>query len=79
MKKHKLQTINNKRNLAYSIDARYSGLYVWFGSFIFRLGGVTADDSYQYVLGRSWGLCIIITWRFCFCFPSIKPFKKLES
>jgi hypothetical protein len=79
MKKHKLQTINNKRDLAFSIDALYPGLYVWFKDFTFKLGGVMAGNEYNFVMGRDWGFAIIITYNIYFIFPSLKQFKRINN
>jgi hypothetical protein len=79
MKQHKLHVINNKRNLAFSIDCLYSGIYVWFNDFTFRLGGVNASNEYNFVMGRDWGFALIITYNIYFIFPSLKQFKRINS
>lgn len=78
MNKHKLHVINSKRHLAFSIDALYPGLYVWFKDFTFRLGGIKSDNQYSFIMGRDWGFAIIISYKLYFCFPSIKQFKRIK-
>jgi hypothetical protein len=79
MKKHKSQIIDNKRDLAFSIDALYPGLYIWFKDFTFRFGGVEAGNEYNFVMGTSWGFCIVITYNIYFCLPRLKRFKRIEK
>lgn len=76
----KQQTIiNNKRHLAFSIDALYPGLYIWFKDFTFKLGGVEAGNEYNFVMGTNWGFCIVITYNIYFCLPSLKRFKRIKN
>jgi hypothetical protein len=79
MNKYKSQIINSKRDLAFSIDALYSGVYVWFKDFIFKLGGVEAGNEYNFVMGRNWGFAIIINYNIYFIFPSLKEFKRINN
>ena len=53
MNNKQLRIINNKRDLAFSIDALFPGLYIWFKEFTFRLGGVPAGNEYNFVMGRN--------------------------
>jgi uncharacterized protein YfaP (DUF2135 family) len=35
------------RAIAYSMDVLIPGLYVWWGSFVLRIGGTTPDDQFD--------------------------------
>ena len=79
MNNKQLRIINNKRDLAFSIDALFPGLYIWFKEFTFRLGGVPAGNEYNFVMGRNCGFCIVITYDMWFCLPGLKQFKRINK
>ena len=79
MNRYRLKIINAKRHLAFSIDALYPGFYVWFKDFTLRVGGLKAGNEYHFVMGRSWGFAIIITYNMYFIFPNLKQFKRINN
>lgn len=46
--------------IAYSMDVLIPGLYIWFGSFCFRLGGSEAEESYPGIIHSFAGLGLVL-------------------
>ncbi|XWK86257.1 MAG: hypothetical protein U7127_18795 [Phormidium sp.] len=49
-----------KRAIAYSMDALVPGIYAWFGSWNFRLGGSRAEKSYPGTIHSFAGLALVL-------------------
>ncbi|WP_236739075.1 hypothetical protein [[Phormidium ambiguum] IAM M-71] len=50
----------NKRAIAYSMDALVPGIYFWFGSWNLRLGGSRAEISYPGTVHSFAGLALVL-------------------
>lgn len=51
---------DNKRAIAYSMDALVPGIYFWFGSWNLRLGGSRAEISYPGTVHSFAGLALVL-------------------
>lgn len=49
-----------KRAIAYSMDALVPGIYFWFGSWNFRIGGSRAERSYPGTIHSFTGLALVL-------------------
>lgn len=51
---------DNKKAIAYSMDALVPGIYFWFGSWNLRLGGSRAEISYPGTVHSFAGLALVL-------------------
>ncbi len=49
-----------KKAIAYSTDALIPGFYLWLGSFLFRIGGSEAEDSYPGIIHSKYGAALVL-------------------
>ncbi|NEP02615.1 MAG: hypothetical protein F6K58_28995 [Symploca sp. SIO2E9] len=50
----------NLRAIAYSMDALIPGLYLWIGSFSFRIGGVPPEENYPGTIHDFAGFALVL-------------------
>lgn len=50
---------NARKALAYSLDALIPGFYLWVGSWVLRMGGSEAEESYSGSVHSSLGIAVI--------------------
>ncbi|MFM6897170.1 MAG: hypothetical protein ACKPKF_07680 [Microcystis panniformis] len=48
------------KDIAYSMDALIPGLYIWLGSFCWRLGGSDAEESYPGIIHSFAGISLVL-------------------
>jgi len=49
-----------KRAIAYSMDALIPGIYIWIGSWNFRLGGSRAEKAYPGTVNSFSGMALVL-------------------
>jgi hypothetical protein len=71
-----------KRSITFSLDACYTGFYLWFGSFCLRIGGVDVNESgslypYPYLVPTYFGFGFVLPNYFSWHTPFDK-FTKID-
>ena len=49
-----------RKAIAYSTDALIPGIYLWLGTWSFRIGGSEAEDSYPGVIYSQYGAALVL-------------------
>lgn len=74
---------DSKRSITYSLDACYTGFYLWLGNFTLRLGGIDVNESgspyfYPYLVPTFAGFGFALPNYFSWHTPFGK-FKKITN
>jgi hypothetical protein len=53
-------SLKHRRDLAFSLDCLFVGIYFWFGDFTFRFGGYECKENYCYVVPTYVGFGVVL-------------------